>query len=161
MRINKFNASNANSLNQYYKDIQSNWDTSYAIDLKNEAPAIANKLATLDRQQQETFDKYFRSTITSLDPETQKMLVGGTAVGALGAGFSLAALSIKQIGDLVGHPVLFTVGVSVLGVVAGAMTPKVLDYFSENKVSFTVTTPSAWNAVLPNMKLTYEGAQSK
>ena len=161
MKINTLTVNQEKSLSQYFKDIQSPEMTRYALNLKKEAPNLAQKVGSLNQKQLQDFNQHFLTTLNTLDPMTKNMLIGGAAGGALGTGFSLIALSVKDIGKLFGHPILFSIGVGVLGVVAGALTPQILNHFSESKANFTMRTPKWWDAILPNMELKFEGVHEE
>ena len=85
-------------------------------------------------------------------------MLGGVAGGAAGAGVALATLSIKEIGQMIGGPVGFVLGVTAIGVVGGAIAPSALRHFGDSNAKISVKTPGAWNLVLPQASLEFEGA---
>ena len=161
MKIRTVQVSKPAKLNQVYSDFSSPDHAKYRVDLGNEAEALQKKVDSLGDEDRERYVTTFAGAWRGLDPTTRTAILGGAAGGVAGAGLGLASLSIKEIGRLVGGPVGFVVGLAALGIVTGALTPQALTHFNESKMSVSVQTPGAWNILLPQAKLEFEGATGK
>jgi hypothetical protein len=160
MKIATMQVSTPETLKQFYRDYSSPEPAKYRVDLNKEAPALQQKIESLNDEERQRYKTTFIATWNSLPPTTRQMMLGGVAGVAAGAGLALATLSISEIGRLIGGPVGFAVGVTVLGVVGGALTPAALNHFTQNNTHVVVKTPALWNVVLPQATLEFEGASS-
>lgn len=148
-------------LKQFYCDYSSPEPAKYRVDLEREAPALQQKIESLSDVQRQRYEHTFIATWNSLDPVTRQEILGGAAGGAAGAALALTTLSIQEMGRLIGVPGGFAVGVTVLGVVVGALTPAALKHFTNSGIKMTVQTPALWNLVLPKATLEFEGKPSE
>ncbi len=146
------------TLKNLYKDFSTAEHTKYQVDLAKEAPALQRKIESLKPEERQRYEATFVSTWNSLSPTTRKAMLGGAAGGALGAGVAVTTASIKEIGNLLGAPAGFVLGVTALGVAIGALAPAALEHFGQSNVKFSFKTPDAWNVVLPQLALEFEGA---
>jgi hypothetical protein len=161
MKVTTLQVSSSSTLNRFYRDFSTPAPAKYRVDLQREAPVLQQKIDSLKEEERRQYVVAFAATWNGLDPATRQAIVGGAAGGAAGAGLALTTLSIQEIGKLIGGPVGFVIGVTVLGVVGGALTPAALNQFTENKAKVSVQTPTLWNVVLPQVKLELEGSGGK
>ena len=106
----------------------------YTAALDSEAPKLVRQLDLMDDDERYEFEKKFNSAFGKIEPKTRNMVIGGLAGGTFAGGAAAAALSVRQIGQIISHPIAFGVAVTVMGVIGGALAPKVLNYFSNPAV---------------------------
>lgn len=161
MTITTCQVSRPRTLKKLYSDFSTPHHTKYRVDLEKEAPVLQRQLESLTEQERQRYETTFVQHLNSLSPAVRQSILGGAAGGAFGAGLALTTVSIKEIGRLLGGPVGFIFGLTVMGVATGAVTPVALRYFNQSNVKFSAKTPGLWNVVLPQASLEFEGASSK
>jgi hypothetical protein len=149
MKVTTLQVSTPTSLHQFYRDFSTQDHAKYRVDLQQEALALQQQIESLQDDERRRYAATFAATWNSLDPASRQAILGGVAGGAAGAGLALTTLSIQEISKLVGGPVGFVVGLTVLGVVGGALTPAALNHFTQNKAKLSIQTPGIWNMLLP------------
>lgn len=161
MKITTMQFSRPATVQQFYSDLSSPDYVKYQVDLGKEAPALQRRIESLSEEDRQRYATTFASTWNSLSPEARRAVLGGAAGGAFGAGLALTTVSIKQSGEMLGGPVGFVLGVTVMGVIVGAATPTALNHFTETSYRGSVQTPKLWNVVLPQAKLEVTGKPAK
>lgn len=120
------------NLNRFYRSLETPELARYAVRLDQEAPKIAGQLQALPPEQQEQFWQIFGNQLAAVDasvtpsvsgdPTVRHMATGAALGGVAGLGGAGVALSLTQLSRTFTNPVLFAIGVTALGVVAGAVS---------------------------------------
>lgn len=161
MKIAKLQVSQPATMAQLYRDFSAPELAKYRIDLAKEAPSLQQQIEALTPADRQRYATTFATTWNNLPPDARMSIVGGAAGGTAGAALALTSLSLKEISRLIGGPVGFVVGITVLGVLGGAVTPQVLQHFSKGSLKTTIRTPKVWNLVLPEAAVEFQGHTSK
>jgi len=175
-QVNNLDIDNSVRLNRFFKSFKTKTPVVYNVYLNKERPKLLHQYEVLSMEERKDFIEKFASTVVNLDPTVKKtvtnqlpknlnkgtrnMFVGGVAGGAAGAGTALTILSIREMSKLLNNPVLFAIGVTAMGVVGGALSGKVLNYFSrppdrniERRLEVSANTPQWWNVFFPTLQV--------
>jgi hypothetical protein len=119
---------------------------------KLEPKDLRNVFESMDKSTEATFIKRFNEEWKSLDPETRRRMLGGTSGAVIAGSATVAALSVRQISQLISHRPLFVLAMTVLGTGVGAFAPDALENFKSGK--FDWESPTWWRLIFGSAKVT-------
>lgn len=102
-------------------------------------------LDSMDKPTEATFVTRFNAEWNSLDPQTRKRMLGGASGGVIAGSATVAALSVRQIQQLIGNRPMFVFAMAVLGTGIGALAPDAIANFKSGKIDWE--SPSWWSFI--------------
>lgn len=113
---------------------------------------LRNVIASMEPSTEATFVKRFNQEWNSLDAETRRRMLGGTSGAVIAGSATVAALSVRQISQLISNRPSFVLAMTVLGTVVGAYAPDAVDHFKAGRIDWE--SPTWWKLIFGNAKVT-------
>ena len=120
--------------------------------LKLKAPEARDVLETIDPKTKQTFVARFNAEWSSLDPQTRNRMLGGVGGGVIAGSATAAALSVRQISQLISNRPMAVFAMTALGTAIGAFAPDAMKYFQSSNVDWE--SPTWANMLVGKTKVT-------